>query len=100
LLALLVNGVPTVTTPGPFVDDDLAGAVELAAGPDEAWAALDRLLADESRRETVGDAARTYGRARDWATIAERHLATYERLLERGRVPAGRGAGGPADVVG
>ena len=84
LLALLVNGVATVTTPGPFVDAELAEAVELVEGTDAAWAATAHLLDDGEARDALAGRALRYGRARNWEDIARRHLELYDRLLSSG----------------
>ena len=88
LLALLVNGVATLTTPGPYVDDELAAAVQLVDGPDAAWAAARALLDDPAARAERSAAAVRYGTRRDWGDIARRHVALYERLLDSGPAPA------------
>lgn len=89
LLALLVNGVPTITTPGPFVDAELDAAVTLADDASSAWGAIERLLDDDAARATAAEAARRYGAARDWAEIAARHVALYGRV-RRGADGSGR----------
>lgn len=85
LLALLGNGVPTVTTPGPYVDDELSAAVRLADAPEAAWAEIETWLMDDRARQTAVGAARRYGVARDWSQIASRHLELYERISGRER---------------
>lgn len=98
LLALLVNGVATLTTPGPYVDDELAAAVQLVEGPDAAWAAARALLEDPAARAARSAAAVRYGTRRDWDDIARRHVALYERLLDPGGAPTDPSV--PADAAG
>jgi glycosyltransferase involved in cell wall biosynthesis len=49
--------------------------------PSELAAALLTLLADPTLRQQRGDAAYRFSRAFDWQTIADRHLALYQTVL-------------------
>jgi glycosyltransferase involved in cell wall biosynthesis len=83
LLALLTNGVATITTPGPFVDGDLAGAVDLAPTPEAAWARAQALLDDPLARDAAAERGRRYAQERDWGAIASRHAALYAAMAPR-----------------
>ncbi|MDQ4145756.1 MAG: hypothetical protein M3198_18825, partial [Actinomycetota bacterium] len=85
LLALLLNGVATISTPGPSTTRELAKVLALASSPATAWRLATDLLEDESRREDLARRGRAYARRFDWEKIASSHAALYERVLkERG----------------
>ncbi|NJN88475.1 MAG: hypothetical protein HC881_22055 [Leptolyngbyaceae cyanobacterium SL_7_1] len=49
--------------------------------PQELAAALLTLVADATRRRHHGAAAARFSRSFDWDTIADRHLAIYQSVL-------------------
>lgn len=82
ILATRVGGIPEL------VRDGTDGVLVDAARPDQLRAALGELIARPSKRRAMGRAARQRIEASySWRAIAERYLATYERVL------AQRGAG-------
>jgi glycosyltransferase involved in cell wall biosynthesis len=88
LWAVLGNGVPTVTTAGPFCPGELAGAVEFADTPATALHAVDIIIADAARTAQLRCAAATYIRQHSWESIAARHMALYRSLSGQRHVPA------------
>jgi glycosyltransferase involved in cell wall biosynthesis len=106
LWAVLGNGVPTITTAGPFCPGELAGAVEFADTPATALQAVDIIIADAARMAQLRCAAAAYIRQHSWESIAARHLALYRSLSGQRHVAdvssfkrelaADRDRGGPA----
>jgi glycosyltransferase involved in cell wall biosynthesis len=80
LLAVLGNGVPTVTLDGPLRPRGLDGAVLYAANASEALTALDTVLASDDRARALRTAGRQYAQAFDWRMIARRHAAIYREV--------------------
>ncbi|MHB8845797.1 MAG: glycosyltransferase family 4 protein [Nitrospirota bacterium] len=81
LFALLGNGVPTITTKGAATPEALEHAVVISQGPQDAIAAIGRIVSDNRYREELAARARTYARHFSWESIAIQHKELYERLL-------------------
>jgi len=81
LLALLANGVVTITTLGPHTPRELYGAVEFAQSPKQALQILQNLAADSNRQRRLSAKARAYASRFTWDAIATEHIALYERTL-------------------
>jgi glycosyltransferase involved in cell wall biosynthesis len=80
LLALLSNGVPTVTTRGAQTPPELAEAALFAGSTEEALAQLLALRDDREARDTLSQRARSYAQRFDWGEIARAHIRLYEAV--------------------
>ncbi len=86
LLALLANGVATITTRGSHTPDALDRSVLFAENPEKALRMAETIRADGDLRKRLSDNGRAYAELFSWDTIAARHIQLYENLLrERGR---------------
>jgi glycosyltransferase involved in cell wall biosynthesis len=83
LLALLANGVATVTTRGDQTPSALDQAVEFAASPAEALSVIDALRHDSIRRKALSEQGARYASSFSWADIADRHIRLYQSVLGR-----------------
>ncbi len=81
LLALLANGVATVTTRGPQTPLDLEDAVLFADAPEEALKLIGQVLADGDLRDRLSARGRDYASQFSWEAIARAHAALYQDLL-------------------
>lgn len=80
LLALLLNGVATVSTKGAFTTGAMAEALAFAETPEEALGVIKGLMADSGKRELLAHKARGYARRHDWDDVASKHLELYQRV--------------------
>lgn len=83
LLALLANGVATITTGGLQTTRELDDVVELAHSPEQALACIRTILNDPARLNKLSNMGRMYARGFAWDQIAQRHIDLYKRLLAR-----------------
>lgn len=83
LLALLSNGVATISTKGIFTTGAMAEAIAFADTPEEALAVVRDLNANPAKRRLLTDKAREYVGMRDWKNIAHRHLELYREVLKQ-----------------
>jgi glycosyltransferase involved in cell wall biosynthesis len=83
LWAVLGNGVPTVTTSGPFCPRELEGAVRFADTPAAALELVDMIIADGKRAASLRSAAADYIREHRWESIAALHVTLYRSLGDR-----------------
>ncbi len=83
LIAALGNGLPVVTTAGPFAPTGIHNAVLLAADAREALAALELLFADRALEERLRRAGRAYAARFSWDAIATAYLTIYNEILSR-----------------
>ena len=81
LLALLANGVATLTTRGPQTPSSLEGAVQFVESPHTAINELERLKNEHVLRESLSSRARSYASQFTWESIALRHIELYNELL-------------------
>ncbi len=81
LLALLANGVTTVTTRGPQTPQALERTVQFATTPEEAVSAFETLCSDYTRREELSRQGVRYVSKFSWAAIADRHIELYQTQL-------------------
>lgn len=86
LLALLANGVATVTTRGTQTPSALDEAVEFAASPEEAMTIIETLRSDGLRRGGLSEEGMRYAIRFSWPDIADRHIRLYQSVLARCRV--------------
>ncbi len=82
LLALLANGIATITTRGPQTPQALDDCVVFADSPEQTLLQVERLCTDRAFRETLSGKARTYAEQHSWKAIARLHIDLYERLLQ------------------
>jgi glycosyltransferase involved in cell wall biosynthesis len=88
LLAVLGNGLPTVTRRGPSTSSALEDAVAFAATPAEAVARLQEILGTPGRAAALGERARRYARRFSWEGIAAEHAELYRHLGAQVAQPA------------
>ena len=81
LLALLANGVATITTRGAHTPSSLEQAVLFSPGPEQALRLVEKMRADNGLRKRLSDNARAYASQFSWDAIAQRHVELYEKLL-------------------
>lgn len=90
----MLLGVPVVARDIPASRETLAGHGVLLAGadPQEAWAAIRKLLLDPDRRAAVARAARESARSRfDLAAMIDGTIAVYRELLDWPSAAGGAG---------
>jgi len=80
LLALLANGVATVTTKGAHTQASLDEAVLYSRTPEQALSLIQQLRCNDSGREQLSGKARTYASQFDWDVIARKHREIYVAL--------------------
>lgn len=85
LLALLANGVVTVTTRGTQTPSVLDRVVEFAASPVEAMSIVETLRGDGMRRGTLSEQGMRYAAGFSWPDIADRHIRVYQSVLAQCR---------------
>jgi len=86
LLALLTNGVATVTTRGVQTPSALDHVVEFAASPIEAVAIFEALRKDGLRRTTLVEQGARYAASFSWPDIADQHIRLYESIITKRRI--------------
>lgn len=85
LLALLANGVATVTTRGAQTPPVLSSAVEFAASPIEAASMLESLRHDDVRRTSLSEQGTRYAAGFSWPDIADQHIRLYQSVFAQRR---------------
>lgn len=83
LLALLANGVATITTGGLHTTRELDDVVELAHSPEQALARIRSILKDPALQNKLSNMGRMYARGFAWDRIAQQHISLYKGLLAR-----------------
>ena len=81
LLALLANGVATVTTRGAHTPPALDQTVEFADSPEKALSIIELLRKDGFRRMTLSERGMQYAAGFSWPDIADRHIQLYRSIL-------------------
>jgi glycosyltransferase involved in cell wall biosynthesis len=82
LLALLANGVATITTRGMHTPPTLDDAVYYVRGPEQAMLAIQKINSDRDLRARLSKNGRIFANGYTWETIAARHIALYKKILE------------------
>lgn len=82
LLALLSNGVATVSTKAKFTSEMMSETLVIADTPEEALGAIKCLLTDLRWRELLAQKSRDYVRRHEWSHIASQHLDLYREMLQ------------------
>lgn len=80
LLTFLNMGTPVITTRGPQVPEQLEGAVQFAANPEEAFQQAEYLMSDRHSWNLLRSRGSEYARLFRWETIAERHVQLYTQI--------------------
>jgi hypothetical protein len=83
LLAVLLNGVATISTKGAFTTSELAESLEFAGTPEETLLVIKQLLEQPERLRLLAQRAREYGQRRSWPYIAARHVELYQKMIEK-----------------
>ncbi|MDH5666810.1 MAG: hypothetical protein OEY86_02215 [Nitrospira sp.] len=81
LLALLANGVVTVTTRGAHTPQVLDQVVEFADSPEQALSIIESVRKDGLRRMALSERSVQYAGAFSWPDIADRHIQLYRSIL-------------------
>lgn len=81
LMALLANGVATVTTQSKTTPSELNRVVEFARSPEHALQVIQRVIADKELIKTLSDNARAYANNFTWDAIALKHKELYSKIL-------------------
>jgi len=85
LLALLANGVATVTTRGAQTPKTLDEVVEFSASPTDAVSIFEGLKADSDRRQALSRKGMRYASQYSWSAIADLHIKVYRALAKQRR---------------
>ena len=80
LIAALGNGLPVVTTRGPFQTPDLEMVVSFAADPNKAFAAIAEIIGNPAKGEAMRSEGFDYVTKFGWPQIADAYRAIYDRL--------------------
>ncbi len=89
LLALLANGVATITTRGSHTPSGLENCALFAKDPEQALSEVQRLQ-DPVFRDRLSENSRSYAGQFSWDFIAGQHKELYERLVAKVRYPSRR----------
>ena len=81
LLALLANGVVTITTWGVQTPAALDQAVEYVSSPVEAVSVVHMLCQDSVRRRILSEQGKQYAAGFSWLDIANQHIQLYRSVL-------------------
>ncbi len=81
LLALLANGVATVTTHGGHTPAELEQAVLFASTASEALDRIEEMRRDPGLRSRLSEKGREYASRFSWNSIASKHFELYQRLI-------------------
>ena len=80
-------GIPVITTPPPYDQPEIVDGENclLVREPTpDAWAeALSRLVGDPALEARLSEGGRRAAEVYGWPELARRHLALYDRLLDR-----------------
>ena len=89
LLALLSNGVATVSTGGVFTTAAMADALMFANTPEGTLRIIKQLLVSPEKLAGVSQKARKYAQRHDWEDISCSHLKLYREVLQQAK-PKGK----------
>ncbi len=81
LLALLANGVSTVTTRGGHTPADMESAVLFSSSASEALDRIEEMRRDPGLRSRMSEGGREYASRFSWDSIALKHFELYRRLI-------------------
>ena len=83
LLALLANGVATITTRGAQTPLALNNTVEFAASPEDAASIVEGLRRDPDRRRELSSQGVRYASRFSWLAIADLHIDLYQTRMKQ-----------------
>ncbi len=83
LLALLANGVVTVTTAGKHTPPKLKDAVILAQNPEDALLQIRNIMGDRTCQAHLSKKGMAYARNFTWDVIAKKNFDVYNTILSR-----------------
>jgi glycosyltransferase involved in cell wall biosynthesis len=87
LMALLINGVATITTYGKHTPENFKKAVAFAQSPEDALAIIKKLTTDAQERETLSINGKRCAESYSWDNIAQKHIQIYENIfLEKSEI--------------
>jgi glycosyltransferase involved in cell wall biosynthesis len=81
LIALLINGVATITTFGKHTPENFKKAVAFAQSPADALAIIKKLTTDDQERETLSINGKQCAESYSWDKIAQKHIQIYENIF-------------------
>lgn len=81
LLALLANGVATITTRGTHTPPQMERVVEFAQNPEQALQLIQRIASDNEHRRRLINNGLTYASNFTWEAIATKHVEVYEKVI-------------------
>jgi glycosyltransferase involved in cell wall biosynthesis len=81
LKAALLNGVTVITTRGQHTPSSFKELVTFCENPKEALAAAQFLFGNPVQRARLADRGRGYARQFSWESVAQAHLALYQRSM-------------------
>ncbi|WP_298199956.1 glycosyltransferase family 4 protein [Desulfosporosinus sp.] len=81
LMALLINGVATITTYGKHTPENFKKAVAFAQSPEDALTIVKKLTTDAQERETLSINGKQCAESYSWDNIAQRHIQIYENIF-------------------
>lgn len=84
LLALLANGVVTITTKGRHTTRGLEEIVLFSDSPEDTIDILKRLFNNDRERRRLSENGKRYCVSRSWVNIAEKHIELYRKLYKLG----------------
>jgi glycosyltransferase involved in cell wall biosynthesis len=82
LLAMLANGLATVTTQGKFTSDELMSAVQITHSPHEAVLQLKSLWKDPERRKDLSSKGVEHAQQFRWESVAHAHVKLYHQIVK------------------
>jgi glycosyltransferase involved in cell wall biosynthesis len=82
LIAALGNGLPVITTRGPFQPPAIDQVVAFAETPDAAYLEATGIIENPRRADAMSRAGMQYVEKFDWARIAAAHGALYEEAVK------------------
>jgi glycosyltransferase involved in cell wall biosynthesis len=83
LMALLINGVATITTYGKHTPETFKNSVAFAQSPEDALVIIKKLATDAQERETLSITGRWCAESYSWDNIAQKHIQVYETLFSK-----------------
>jgi glycosyltransferase involved in cell wall biosynthesis len=81
LMALLINGVATITTYGKHTPENFKKAVAFAQSPEDALAIIKKLTTDTQERETLSTNGKRCAESYSWDNIAQKHIQIYKNIF-------------------
>ena len=78
LLAVLSNGVVTITNEGKFTPISLNSIVKFAKTPEEALQIIKNLVSNDVYLQTLSEKSKEYAKKFSWQYVVKKHIEIYE----------------------